>query len=178
MSPVRWLALPARAAPWLAYAAVAAACYALKDHYAEADADALGWILAPTAACVELLTGAHFVREAGVGYVSRELGTAIVPGCAGVNFLIVALATLTVGFAHRPRGPRQWALSASALPALALGATLAVNTVRITADLTLRSAAAAVLDHDSAHRLLGATLYLLSACVLYAIGDTLTRARS
>ena len=64
--------------------------FALKLHYSTASADQLRWILAPTAALVELVSGATFEFESHAGYISRERGFLIANSCAGVNFLIAA----------------------------------------------------------------------------------------
>jgi len=70
-----------------------AGALALKLHYSTASADQLRWILAPTAALVELVSGASFEFESRAGYISRERGFLIANSCAGVNFLIAAFLT-------------------------------------------------------------------------------------
>src|SRR5262245_19026682 len=70
--------------------------FALKLHYSTASADQLRWILAPTTALVELVSGASFEFESHAGYISRERGFLIVGSCAGVNFLIAAFLMLSL----------------------------------------------------------------------------------
>lgn len=117
-----------------------AACLALvlKTFYARADAEALDFVLAPTAALVEAATGLVFEREVGGGFLCREAAYLIAPACAGLNFTIAAFASLVLGFtpARAPLPARATRLAAFAL--VALVSTPLVNATRITLDLTLR----------------------------------------
>jgi exosortase K len=101
------------------------AAYALKRFYATASAADLRFVLAPTAWLVEVAGGHRFDWTSG-GYLSTELRFLISPACAGVNFLIVAFASVVLGFV-RPARPA-WqnvgilfagAAAASFTPALA-----------------------------------------------------------
>jgi exosortase K len=155
-----------------ALAAGAAFAYGVKSFYAEASADELRFVLAPTAALVELLTGARFELEPGSGYLSRELRYLIAPACAGLNFAIAAFATLVLGFAPRIRGARAKAAWLPAAAALAYLTTLLVNAARIALDLALRGAALPPwFTHAQAHRLEGVAVYLGSLWALYAAVD-------
>src|SRR5215216_739742 len=69
---------------------------ALKIHYAIAPADDLRWILAPTTALVELLSGKSFEFESYTGYMSSDHTFVIAVPCAGVNFLITAFVMLAL----------------------------------------------------------------------------------
>src|SRR5215510_15997249 len=73
-----------------------ASAFALKLHYSTASANQLRWILAPTTALVELVSGATFEFESYAGYISRERGFLIANSCAGVNFLIAAFLMLSI----------------------------------------------------------------------------------
>lgn len=64
--------------------------WTLKYHYSIAHAEHLKWILAPTAALAESITGHPFYFETGTGYINQNLRIIIAPACAGVNFLITA----------------------------------------------------------------------------------------
>src|SRR5215470_13854054 len=75
---------------------VLAGAFALKLHYSTASADQLRWILAPTTALVELVSGASFEFESHAGYISRERGFLIANSCSGVNFLITAFLMLSM----------------------------------------------------------------------------------
>ncbi len=81
----------------IAQCVVALACaFALKLYYSTATADDLRWILAPTTALVEFLSGASFEFESRAGYISRERGFLIANSCSGVNFLITAFLMLSM----------------------------------------------------------------------------------
>ncbi len=144
------------------------AAYGLKRHYSRATADELGWVLAPTAALVELASGAKFSRERHTGFVSQEHSFVIAPACAGVNFMIIALCTLMLGFVDEFRSVRsQLAFSLSAV-LVAYLSTLVVNAVRILVALQLRThqLTLPMLDAQQTHRIEGVVVYL--AC-LYAM---------
>jgi exosortase K len=145
------------------FAAALLAGFALKTYYARASAEALGFVLAPTAVLVEQLSGVRFELEPGAGYLSRERRYLIAPACAGLNFTIAAFATLVIGFAPRiRRSGRRWAW-------LLAAATLLVNAARIALALELREAPLpAVLSAENAHRALGVALYLGSLWTLWA----------
>jgi exosortase K len=143
------------------FAAGAAAAYAAKSFYAGADAEALRFVLAPTAALAELASGVRFEPELGSGYLSRERAYLIAPACAGLNFTIAAFSALVLGFAPRfERGATRaaWLLAAAAL---AFAVTPPVNAARIALDLALRDGALpAWLPAAQAHRLEGVAVYL------------------
>src|SRR5215510_14347568 len=75
---------------------VLAGAFALKLHYSTASADQLRWILAPTAALVELVSGLTFEFESHAGYISRERGFLIANSCAVVNFISAALIKVSL----------------------------------------------------------------------------------
>jgi exosortase K len=140
----------------------------LKLHYSRASAEMLRWVLAPTASLSELVLGRPFGFRAGEGYLSRELSILISPACAGVNFMIVALLSLALGFARplpswpaRARSLLGWLL-------LSYATTLVVNTVRIALSVALGhlTARALGLTFQSVHRLLGVAVYLVALMAL------------
>lgn len=147
--------------------------YALKRHYSSADAEALAWILAPTAWLVEALVGAPFVSEQGVGYVNNELRFAIAPSCAGVNFMIVAICAATLGFVGQRRtlfGKIGFVLgSVPAAYVLALG----TNTLRITIALFLQEHPPQLdaLSSAQLHHAGGIVVYFTCLCVFYVIAE-------
>jgi exosortase K len=147
----------------LAVLATLLIAYAAKAWYAGADAEALAWILGPTAWLVEALSGHAFEAERGVGYLSREPAFLIAPVCAGVNYFVIAFTTLALGFAPRRSTPARqagWLLGAAAL---AFAATLVVNAARITLALGLQGAPLpGWLSAEEAHRLLGVLVYLVA----------------
>ncbi len=153
------------------YGAALGLALGVKAFYASASAEALGFVLGPTTALVTLFSGQRFEFEPGAGYLSRELAYLIAPACAGLNYWIIAFATLVLGFTpriERPAACAAWLLAAAALAYLT---TLLVNAARIAIALELRAAALPVwLSASAAHRLEGiavylSSLWLLNACV-------------
>lgn len=149
--------------------------YTLKRHYSTADAEALRWILAPTAWLVETIFRAPFVFEQHVGYVNTELLFAIAPSCAGVNFMIIAICTAALGFMSCMRTLRGKLALLFATVALAYVATLGVNTVRIVIALFLRAHPVSIAGLSSAqiHHAEGIVVYFTSLCALYLLADRL-----
>ena len=143
----------------------------LKCHYSMATATQLDWILRPTAILVSWFTSADLVPEIGVGHVDFVKGIIVAPGCAGVNFMIIAFGlTAFYGLHHIRRLPSQLAWLPLALAA-AYGLTLMVNTMRIALSMTLYDANiyTAWLTAARVHRLTGVGLYF-SALWLYFLG--------
>ncbi|MEW6530121.1 MAG: exosortase K [Thermodesulfobacteriota bacterium] len=143
----------------------------LKRHYSLATAAQLDWILAPTATLVAWFTSANPVLESGVGYVDFAKGIVVAPGCAGVNFMIMAFGLAAFcGLHHIRRLPAQLIWLVLALAA-AYGLTLVVNTVRIALSIALYEADiySSWLTAARVHRLAGVALYL-GALWLYFLG--------
>jgi len=149
--------------------------YALKRHYSTADAEALQWILAPTAWLVETVFRAPFVFEQHVGYVNTDLRFAIAPSCAGVNFMIIAICTAALGFVTYMPTLRAKLTLLLASVGLAYLATLGVNTARIVIALLLQAHPMSIAGLSSAqiHRAEGIVVYFTSLCALYLLADRL-----
>src|SRR5262249_36687312 len=81
------------------------AIWGMKRHYADANADDLWWILAPTAGLVRGDTGVSFARWPGEGYCSRDRLFLIEKSCAGINFMIAAFGMVTFALFHRIESP-------------------------------------------------------------------------
>ena len=80
---------------WSAQLLVVVLCaLGLKLYYSTATPDELRWILAPTTALVELLSGSSFTFESYTGYMSSDHRFVIAVSCAGVNFLLTAFLML------------------------------------------------------------------------------------
>jgi exosortase K len=139
-------------------AATVAVVLAVKLYYSSASAADLDWILRPTVWLVEIGTGLAFVREAGVGYFSRDVGFAVIPACAGVNFLVVAFASLVFGQLGRARRPLLLFFGAM-VPAFA--STLVANAVRLVIAVELHR------QRLSWHWLTPARLHQLEGVVVY-----------
>src|SRR5215475_926826 len=113
------------------YVVALVGAFALKLHYSTASADQLRWILAPTTALVELVSGASFEFESRAGYISRERGFLIAGSCAGVNFLITAFLMLSIRNALGDRSKKaSWAFIPIAA-VIAYLTTLVANATRI-----------------------------------------------
>ena len=151
---------------------VAAIAVTLKLYYSSASADQLRWILAPTTALVELVTGTRFEFESRAGYLSADHSFLIAPSCAGVNFLITAFLLLTVGKLLRERSQKpSWGV----IPVKALAAyvaTLAANAVRIGIALRLpRAGENGLLNHAQLHRTEGIIVYFGFLLLLFAASE-------
>jgi exosortase K len=147
--------------------------FALKLHYSTASADQLRWILAPTAALVELVSGATFEFESHAGYINRERGFLIADSCSGVNFLIAAFLTLSM---RKLLGDRSKEISWGFTPTAALIAylaTLVANTARITIALLLRQSSVEIgwLNPDQLHRFEGVFIYFGFLLLLFVVSE-------
>ncbi|MEO6775378.1 MAG: exosortase K [Kofleriaceae bacterium] len=153
-------------------ALAAAIVVAGKHYFREASADDLRWLLAPTARCVSVVTGGHFVREAGAGYVDRAASFEIAPVCSGLQFMLAAILALSIGWLS---GMQSWKLAAQRVAvavAVAYVATIVVNTLRIAIALDMH---AHDLSGGELHRLEGVIVYLGGLCALYALARRLDR---
>ena len=161
---------------WLLVAAGAIA-WVLKRHYADARADELSWVLAPTARLVGAVTGTTFVPVPAEGYFSPDRLFLIEKSCAGVNFMIAAFGTLAIALIHRVRGAATAAgvIAVSLLAAYA--ATVGVNAVRIAIAMWLAAHRPALwaLDAADVHRLEGITVYFGGLVLLYEAARYLDR---
>ena len=157
---------------WLVVLGVA---WALKHHYSVATPESLRWVLAGPAWLVGALLDTRFAFEHHVGYVSLDVRTAIVPACAGLNFMIMTFGMLATAFAARFRRPSTRLAWVGASFALAYGSTGLVNTLRITTGILL-STRALPFDAAMLHRTLGVLVYLGALVALYgAVDRVLTR---
>ena len=156
------------------YAAGGATAYALKAFYSGANAEQLRWVLAPTCWLAGGLTGMTFIDEAGAGVISHADRLVVGAACSGLNFLIVCFATLFFSFARRWRGlgARLGWLVASL--AVAYGATIATNAVRVVlaARLYHLDIYGDLLTAARLHRLMGTFLYCASLVTLFQIAQS------
>ncbi|HET9987949.1 MAG TPA: exosortase K [Kofleriaceae bacterium] len=141
-----------------------------KQYFREASADDLRWLLAPTAKCVSVLTGTHFVRESGAGYVDRSVSFEIAPVCSGLQFMLAAILALSIGWLS---GMQSWKAAAKRVAVavcVAYVATIVVNTLRIAIALRMH---AHDLSGSELHRLEGVIVYLGGLCALFAMAKQL-----
>lgn len=143
----------------------------LKYHYSRASSEDLDWILRPTAGIVEQMTGLHFEKEEGTGYINKEHYIIIAPSCAGVNFLIMAFCMTLFSFIccfNAPKIKLLW-LCGSLVSAYLLA--LVVNAVRIIVAMSLYQADiySGWLTEDRLHHLEGIVVYFFFLCAYYVI---------
>jgi exosortase K len=147
--------------------------FTLKLYYSAASANQLRWILAPTTALVELVSGASFEFESHAGYLSSDRSFLIASSCAGVNFLITAFLMLSIRrlVRHREQG-LSWRFIPTALM-IAYLVTLIANTARITIALRMQKMPAGTgwLSPDQLHRLEGIFVYFGFLLLLFVISE-------
>jgi exosortase K len=144
---------------------------ALKSYYSTATPDELRWILAPTTALVEVLSGRSFEFESYTGYMSSDHRFVIAVPCAGVNFLLTAFLMIALRRLWRDRfqGVNWRFLPIAAL--LAYVATLIANTTRICVALEMQRRAVEVswLTGNQLHRLEGIVIYFGFLLLLFML---------
>jgi len=147
------------------------AAYMLKSFHSRAGSEDLGWILAPTAAVLSWVTDHPFVAEPGVGYVSRDLLYAVVPSCAGVNFLVVAFVSLVVGLAPARRTVAGGVLVLPAAAATAWITTVLANVTRLAVAIPLHRSGVSLgpLTSERIHHLEGTIVYVLFLTTMFAL---------
>jgi len=146
---------------------------ALKLHYSTASADQLRWILTPTTALVELVTGTSFEFESHAGYLSGDRSFLIANSCAGVNFLIAAFMMLSLRRlfldASKDIG---WGFIPSAA-VIAYLVTLVANTARISIALGLGRPTVDIigLNAHQLHRFEGILVYFGFLALLFVVSE-------
>jgi exosortase K len=153
--------------------------WGLKSFYSHAGFDDLRWVLAPTTTLVTWLTGAAFEVESHSAYLCRARLFAIVPACAGVNFMVVVFVALACGllYTRRTLGERLGWIVASALAAY--GATVLANTARIAIAMSMHETGVSwsSLTPDRMHCAEGVAVYFLFLCATFAFAARVTGAR-
>lgn len=158
---------------WIAQCAAVLACaFALKQYYSTATAGQLRWILAPTTACVELVSSTTFEFESGAGYMSSDRSFLIAKSCAGVNFLLAAFLMLSTRRLLRdPSKTIAWGFIPAA-GVIAYVVTLVANTARISIALQAnRSDDVSWLNPSQLHRVEGIFIYFGFLLLLFVISE-------
>jgi exosortase K len=143
----------------------------LKQHYSEAGSEDLTWILRPTAALVEQISGIPFEEEAHIGFINYSRRITIAPACAGVNFFIIAFSmAVFCGLSHIQAKRLKWLWLVGALVG-AYGLTVLVNAVRILVSIYSYEADihSGWLTPERLHRLEGVIIYFFFLCLFYRI---------
>jgi exosortase K len=143
----------------------------LKFYYSTATVNQLRWILAPTTALVELLSGRQFAFESFAGYMSSDHTFVIAASCAGVNFLITSFLMLTLGRLWRERflDVSWWSIPLAAV--IAFLSTIITNTVRICIALELLEVHLDSLTANQLHRLEGIVVYFGFLLLLFVLTE-------
>jgi exosortase K len=144
----------------------------IKLYYSTASVNNLRWILAPTTALVEFISGTSFEFESHAGYMSSDHTFLIAASCAGVNFLITAFLMLSLRKLWRDRGKQiPWGFF-GAMAVLAYLATLVANTVRISSSLLLRGMPLEFgLTVNQLHRFEGIFIYFGFLLLLFLLSE-------
>ena len=145
----------------------------LKFYYSTATPDELRWILAPTTALVQLLSGRSFTFESYAGYMSSDHRFVIAVSCAGVNFLLTAFLMLGLRRLWRERFQ---AVSWRFLPVTVVVAyvtTVIANAVRICIALEIQEHSLQVngLTGNQLHRLEGIVVYFGFLLLLFVLTE-------
>jgi exosortase K len=107
----------------------------IKLFYSAAGPDELRWILYPTAALVKAFTSLSFLFDPHKGYVAAGGAVVIGPGCAGLNFYVIALCMTTFSFIGRFNRHKLYWFFVFVLVTYAV--TLCVNAFRIVGGIML-----------------------------------------
>jgi exosortase K len=147
--------------------------YGLKLYYSTASADELRWILAPTTAVVELITGVRFVFEPHAGYMNPDRSFLIASSCAGVNFLITAFLMLSIKrLVVDRRQETRWTYLTFAL-LIAFLTTLIANATRIIVAMQAGQSSNenTWLHSNEFHRLEGIIVYFVFLLLLFVLTE-------
>jgi exosortase K len=159
---------------------VLAGAFTLKLFYSAASADQLRWILAPTTALVELVSGASFEFESYAGYMNSERNFLIANSCAGVNFLITAFLMLSLKklLSDRSQNAGWGFIPKAAL--IAYCATLIANTARISIALQMQKMPGKIgwLNHEQLHRFEGIFVYFGFLLLLFVVSEKIGAEKS
>jgi len=151
--------------------------WGLKRHYADARAEDLAWILAPTSRLAGAMAGTTFVLQPGEGYFSREHLFVIAKPCAGINFMVAAFGMLVLALLHHVGSPASAARVLGASLVASYGAAVLVNAARIVVALWLAAhpIGSPALGAAEVHRLEGITVYFGGLVLLYELVRWLDR---
>ena len=145
----------------------------IKLFYSKASVPDLKWILAPTSLWVRILSGIPFDYEPGSGYVSHSFRFIIAPSCSGVQFMLIAAATLLYSFVHRMPTRKKgicWTILSFLISYIY---TILVNGLRIVLSIYLPLALPqnmwdnGWMTAERLHTITGAVVYFTALFILY-----------
>ena len=151
----------------------------LKSFYSRAGFDDLRWLLDPTVRVAEALGAGPFELEAHESWLSRAQSFAVVPACAGMNFLIAAFLSLAAGLAHTRQSVRAAFGLLLASAAAAYTATVFANAIRIAVAVRLHVSGWSFgpLTPERLHELAGVAIYFLALLALFAMALRVSEAK-
>jgi exosortase K len=155
----------------LFYLAAILIALVLKQHYSQAGPGQLEWILKPTAGMVSVASGHLFTFEAGTGYVCGARRVIIAPGCAGINFMLMAFGMAAfAGLHHMQRCSHRFIWLMASL-GVSYFLTLGVNALRILVSIhTFHSGFSFCgLGWESVHRMEGVVIYFFFLWIFYSM---------
>jgi exosortase K len=155
----------------LAMLAALAGAFAVDRLHAAVGADDVRWLVGPAVGLVELAGGGPFEWEPGEGFLVRAARLRVTEKCAGLRFLLVSTALLSLAWGRR--GAVRDRLGAVLLAAAAaFVVTTVANALRLGVALWLGSVdvAAAGWTFDAAHRASSLAVYGAAFLVLVALG--------
>lgn len=165
---------------WIFYAVGALAVVGMKYFYSRAGSDDLKWILAPTSRWVRILTGISFEYEPDVGYINYSCRFIIAASCSGLQFMVIALATLIYSFVHRMKTIRHGFYWMGLSMGLSYLFTILVNGLRIVVSIYLplylrgTDLYGGWLTPERLHTVIGIGVYFTSLLLLYLMADNLS----
>lgn len=152
----------------------------LKSFYSRATFDDVRWVLDPTVRLAEALGAGPFELEAREGFLARAQHFAVVPACAGVNFMIAAFLSLAAGLAHTQRTVRGSVGLILASAVAAYVTTVLANAIRITLAISLHQSGVGFgpFTADRLHEILGIAVYFLFLVGLFVAATRITEPRN
>lgn len=150
--------------------------FMLKLFYSSADADGLIFMLAPVTKLVNIISGIPFFWESHTGYINHTLQFIIAPSCSGLQFMMIAFATLYFSVLHiaKPKSSLGFFLLPVSL-LISYLFTIPVNAVRILLSIYLPAVIirlpylASLLSQDTLHTLIGTGTYFTALLLFYNI---------
>lgn len=145
--------------------------WAAKDYYRGADHESLGWLLAPTAFLVELISGIAFDNEPGLGWVNGNYEVSIAPSCSGMNYLIILFCMSSLSAVLKLKSTTSLACWIVFSALTSYGFTLFVNSLRIWLAIVLYDADiySVAVTAESVHRFAGVLIYYFFMVFYYLL---------